>query len=257
MQTLYIGNTLVNDIMLGSQRMDDTLENPNLFIEWLLVGGGASGGTFANRNGGGGGAGRMVTSSLNIQPQSISITVGAGGVGRIYSTGDNFGADGINSTAIISSVTYTAPGGGGGAPGLSVNGTGRSGGSGGGAAGTNLSGGNTGGSAVEGNPISGFGNAGQNVPSSTNTAGVGGGAGGVPTGRSWVDGITYAVGGGGGNTTAGSGTGGAGINGNTATASNGIFKLRYFGTPIATGGTITQVGGFTYHTFTTNGTFTY
>ncbi len=40
MQTVYIGNTLVNDIMLGRQRMDDVLQDLNLYIDWLLVGGG-------------------------------------------------------------------------------------------------------------------------------------------------------------------------------------------------------------------------
>jgi hypothetical protein len=32
--------------------------------------------------------------------------------------------------------------------------------------------------------------------------------------------------------------------------------VRYAGTPKASGGTITQSGGYTYHTFTTSGTFT-
>ncbi len=36
----------------------------------------------------------------------------------------------------------------------------------------------------------------------------------------------------------------------------GIVVVKYAGTPVATGGTITQVGGFTIHTFTSNGTFT-
>ncbi len=43
MQTVYIGNTLVNDIMLGAQRMDDVLQDLNLYIDWLLVGGGGGG----------------------------------------------------------------------------------------------------------------------------------------------------------------------------------------------------------------------
>jgi hypothetical protein len=36
----------------------------------------------------------------------------------------------------------------------------------------------------------------------------------------------------------------------------GIVVVKYAGTPVATGGTITQVGGYTIHTFTSNGTFT-
>ncbi len=56
-------------------------------------------------------------------------------------------------------------------------------------------------------------------------------------------------GGGGGGFTNSSGN-------NTGTAQpggSGIIKVRYAGTPRATGGTITQDGGFTYHAFTSSG----
>jgi hypothetical protein len=36
----------------------------------------------------------------------------------------------------------------------------------------------------------------------------------------------------------------------------GIVIIRYAGAPRATGGTVTQVGGFTIHTFYSSGTFT-
>jgi hypothetical protein len=39
MQTLYVGNTLINDVMLGSQRMDDVFSNPNYNIGDLAYGG--------------------------------------------------------------------------------------------------------------------------------------------------------------------------------------------------------------------------
>jgi hypothetical protein len=32
MQTVYIGNTLVNDVMLGSQRMDDVFTVKDTFL---------------------------------------------------------------------------------------------------------------------------------------------------------------------------------------------------------------------------------
>jgi hypothetical protein len=38
---------------------------------------------------------------------------------------------------------------------------------------------------------------------------------------------------------------------------SGIVKVRYTGTPRATGGTITQSGGFTYHEFTSSGILTF
>jgi len=260
MQTVYIGNTLVNDVMLGSQRMADTFENPNLAIDWLLVGGGASGGTFGNQTGGSGGAGRFVSSSMNIQPQSISITIGNGGAGVTYTGAGDQGNDGGQSSIIITGTTYTAPGGGGGGAGLNTpNATrnGRSGGSGGGGASTGAGGSSTGGSNVAGSPIAGFGNDGQSKGSSSPGAGSGGGAGGTPTGYPWLDGVTYAGGGGSGLSTAGSGTVGQTVNNSSATAQNGIAIIRYYGRPKATGGTITESGGYTYHTFTGVGTFTY
>jgi hypothetical protein len=36
-----------------------------------------------------------------------------------------------------------------------------------------------------------------------------------------------------------------------------VIKVRYTGTPRATGGTITQSGGFTYHEFAFSGTLTF
>jgi hypothetical protein len=51
---------------------------------------------------------------------------------------------------------------------------------------------------------------------------------------------------------AGNGQGGIGSNG-----SNGVVIIRYPGDQAATGGTITQSGGYTIHTFTANGTFAF
>ncbi|MFY7886083.1 MAG: beta strand repeat-containing protein, partial [Dolichospermum sp.] len=43
----------------------------------------------------------------------------------------------------------------------------------------------------------------------------------------------------------------------TANGNNGVVIIRYLGSPIATGGTITQSGGYTLHTFSTAGTSTF
>jgi hypothetical protein len=51
------------------------------------------------------------------------------------------------------------------------------------------------------------------------------------------------------------GGGGAG-NGNSGAGGSGIVILRYLGAQRGTGGTITSVGGYTIHTFTSSGTFT-
>jgi len=112
-------------------------------------------------------------------------------------------------------------------------------------------------------------------------------------GKTWFDGITRAGGGGGsggsstGATTGGTGgTGGGGSGANFSSGGNdggvgtpntggggggnvdrsgvnggaggsGIVIVRYFGKPVATGGTIVELNGFTYHYFNSNGTFTF
>jgi len=101
----------------------------------------------------------------------------------------------------------------------------------------------------------------------------GGGGGGYPGADfgSFCNGLGGA-GGGGGNpvkcntgyptygenglaNTGGGGQGGSWPNGGSGgTGGSGIVVLRYSGTPVATGGTITQTGGYTYHTFVSSGT---
>ena len=122
---------------------------------------------------------------------------------------------------------------------------------------------------------------------------TGTGAGGQ--GRAWYNGTTYAGGGGGGNgaannTTTSGGAGGGGngsatdgtsgnqVAGGTATAGtantgggggggaagraqggqnggSGIVIVRYYGSQKGFGGTITSSGGYTYHSFTSSGTY--
>jgi hypothetical protein len=260
MRQVYLGGTLINDVFLGNDRMDDVLQDQSpLNIDWLLVGGGGSGGTAGppGCGAGSGGAGRFVSSSITIPfGTDINTVIGLGGAGVAYTPFfGNPGRAGQTSTATILDITYTAPGGGfggGGSP-SAVTGSGGRGGSGGGR--SNCAGGAGEGDQI-GVPIAGFGN---NGASTGDTPRFGGGAGGTPTGRAWVDGITYAGGGGSGLTTAGSGNVGVATNfvTNSPAAQNGIFKLRYLGTPKATGGTITHSGGYTYHEFTSSGTFTY
>jgi hypothetical protein len=263
MRQVYLGGTLINDVFLGTDRMDDVLQEQNILpIDWLLVGGGASGGSrFDTGNGGGGGAGRFVTSSLGLIPSSsISVTIGAGGASRTANT-TAAGQDGGSSSIILLGTTYTAPGGGGGGNGNTnpiPERSGRNGGSGGGH-GTNPNDAAIGGTAIAGSPIAGFGS---NGADNGTFSSVGGGASGTgQAGRQWLDGVTYAVGGQRFPTTAnterGSGGFGASFNTNSGAGVAGVFIVRYPGTTRATGGTITESDGYTYHTFTSNGTFTY
>jgi hypothetical protein len=43
---------------------------------------------------------------------------------------------------------------------------------------------------------------------------------------------------------------------NGAAGGSGVVIIRYSGGQRATGGTVTTVSGYTYHTFTSSGTFT-
>jgi hypothetical protein len=240
MQTVYVGNTLINDVMLGAQRMDDVIAQLQpLNIQYLIVGGGGPGGTSVEggRGGGNGGAGGLLSGSFIALPFQTSLPATVGLAAQ-------------NSDFI--SLTAIAGGGGGNAGGGSLNGG--NGGSGGGAAGAGTPGNGTAGQGFAGGSAAG------------GATGAGGGGGGASAagafggqnanGVTWLDGIYYAQGGA-GNGTPNRGHGGVPSAAGDRTGSSGIVKLRYYGQPVATGGTITQSGGYTYHTFTTSGTFTY
>ena len=252
-------------------------------VDYLVVaGGGGGGGAFM---GGGGGAGGYIAVSglMAIPSTAMSVTIGAAGSAGAYSSR---GSSGGNSLFSLS----TALGGGGGG-GFNVNSSGASGGSGGGASGYNTvnfgagtSGqGNNGGVGV-GAPNYGAGGGGGAGAAGSNGSSTNGGAGGA--GLNWQSlGTFYAGGGGGGAYTGtggagGSGGGGAGANSNgaatdgtsnsggggggsngyvVATGANGgsgVVIIRYDGSQRGTGGTVTSSGGYTYHTFTSSGTYT-
>ena len=256
-------------------------------------GGGASDpGSNSQYGAAGGGAGGYQTGSASVSSgAAFTITVGAGGTGG---TGKNVGANGANSniSTILGSASIGGGGGGYDTGPFGSNGTsGGSGGGGGQAGGTAGAGtagqGNAGGNGNNtGGNLGGGGGGGAGAAGAVGT-GSGGGNGGA--GLNWQSlGTSYAGGGGGGIYQTGSpGTGGAGgggaggalANGGTNGTANtggggggassgggspltggnggsGIVIVRYFGSQIGTGGTITFSGGYTYHTFTSSGTFT-
>ena len=250
-------------------------------IDYLIVAGGGGGGS---PYGGGGGAGGYIASSGSATSGGVyPITIGGGGNGG---SPNNVGSNGSAS----SFFSQTASGGGGGGE---DDTTGVSGGSGGGGAdgssgGSATSGqGNAGGTASDGYGGAGGGGAGAAGSSSANLGGNKGGGAGL----NWQSLGTFYAGGGGGafrsdggqgtqpggaggaggggagsTSTSGSGTagstntgGGGGGSGTGTTGANGgsgIVILRYAGAQRGTGGTITSAGGFTYHTFTSSGTYT-
>jgi len=244
-----------------------TTANPNIVsTDYLIVGGGGAGGSnsLSQESGGGGGAGGYIEGNTLLQAGiSYNIVVGGGAQGAKTGNQIRPGDNGGNSSAF----GLTAIGGGGGGYGSGVTppnpSYGQNGGSGGGSGRDFV---NVGIGLQPTSVSGGFGNNG-------GIGGGGGGAGGPGQprpnasggpGKVWLDGVTYARGGnalqfGETNATGNTGNGGGGDMGTIFRAgngANGIVKIRYAGTPRATGGIITQSGGFTFHTFTTNGTFT-
>jgi hypothetical protein len=257
MQTVYIGNTLINDIFLGSQRMDDAFQAPAAFnAEFLVVASGArggSGGGSPSRTGGGGGAGGLLSGSLTILPNiTYQIQVGGWNANNIfydsYLTGSNF-------------YHYATAGGRGGlGNGSDSSKNGQNGGSGGGAAQ------NSNGAGTAGTGISGQGNNGSTVANSTQGGGGGGAsaAGSGTTGgagkASSISGtsVTYSKG---GNSTGGAagtnfGDGSSGAASGVGDPKEGVVILRYLAPQKLSGGTVTTDGNYIVQTFynTTSGT---
>lgn len=269
--------------------------NPNSMlssVEVLVVagGGGSGGGGNSGYQGGGGGGGGVVYHPTFSLVGETTVTVGQGGAGGTQSgdtsvSGTN-GGDSQFSTLIAkggggggAQNTQGSSGGSGGGGGLYSGGGGTSnqstfsgatvygnsggtaqsnytgGGAGGGGGGAGSAGGN-----ASGTGIGGAG--GQGVLFNMTGTGVyygGGGAakGGAPQGSSGngaaANGATPVD----TNGTANTGAGGGGVYATSGKAGgSGIVIIRYRGSQKATGGTITSVGGFTIHTFTSSGTFT-
>lgn len=256
-------------------------------VDFLVVaGGGGGGGNIGSGWGsGGGGAGGYIEGNATLnRGNSYAIVVGAGGSGG--GSGTQFGSDGGSSS--IGSVASAVGGGGGGYDSGSGGYSGRSGGSGGGGApsggggGAGTSGQGSNGGAVVGTGA-GAGGGGKSAAGGSNSGSTGGaggagadwkslgtvrgGGGGGGIHSSGTPGAGGAGGGGSGAPVGGSGgagsanTGGGGGGGsyggaNGGAGGSGIVILRYLGTQVGSGGTVTSAGGYTYHTFTTSGTYT-
>jgi hypothetical protein len=258
-------------------------------VEVLVVGGGGGG---AGRHGGAGGGGGVVyTTSFPVTPGvGIGATIGQGGTtsintagnggdsyfgsirarggsrGRTYGPGDsesqggsggggsgsspdaragNPGTDGQGYRGGRGSEDTEASGGGGGAGGPGLDAVGKNGGDGGPGLVFAISGrmkgyGGGGGGCASGSTL--YGRPGRAIH--------GGGQGSIPGDGLVRNGTNGTGGGGGGQRTINSSSVGG-------TGGSGIVIVRYPGPQKATGGnTIETVGGYTIHTFTTDGTFT-
>lgn len=263
-------------------------------VDVLIVAGGGGGGRQAGGGGGAGGyrtttgivsetASYPIVVGAGGPSQAIaqSPSVGSGTVSTAFSltsTGGGGGAGYNNNTG--SSFNGASGGSGGGCWSTNTAGTGTSGQ------------GNNGGVGLGGGPFSELSGGGGGASAVGESAVTGTRSGNGGAGTDWLNGVTYAGGGGGGsafngtatNGTGGSGGGGAGgnktsINGVSGTANtggggggsgydgspgnigtpgnggSGVVVLRYSGPQRGTGGTISQAGGYTYHTFNSSGTF--
>jgi hypothetical protein len=256
-------------------------------------GGNGSPTVYSSGGGGGGGGLIYGTSNSVLLPGGLlTITVGSGGVvdGNGNSSSIN-SYTGLGFQAGSTSTIIAIGGGKGGYGGTSPYGTGapgNSGGSGGGGGGANSSGSGAGSGGTStkityslGINVSAtsLGNSGGNaIIDSFAAGGGGGGAGSVGSvgatgatvsggsGYTWLNSNTYAAGGRSHNYNYGApvsvagasftGNGGDGNGGSSLAAAggSGIVIIRYSGTNVlATGGTISTVSNYVYHTFTTTG----
>lgn len=236
------------------------------------IGGGGGGSWDVTRNGTTGGSGggaswyNSTAGSAGTAGQGYNGGIGNTAACGCGQSGGGGGAGGAGSNAI--DIVNNAGGSGDGGPGVPSDILGATyyfgGGGGGGTWGNNggswnnIRGGNGG--------IGGGGGGGVAIASNLGTAGVGGGSA-LNTGGTGVTSYTNPNGGDGGANTGGGG-GGAGANppntnpsgasyaARSGAGGSGIVVIKYAGLPKATGGTITQVNGYTIHAFYSSGTFT-
>ena len=252
-------------------------------VEYLVVGGGGGGG-FDGAGGGGGGQVSSGTIALASGTYAVSIgngganatsvgsqatnggtttlstptaivSIGGGGGGSKLANGAsaaNGGGGGHNASTVQTGGTSTVGGGFAGGAGSTEGGGGGGGAAAAGIAGTAGNGGNGVSNSITGTLTyyGGGGGGGSYSGNGTGLAGLGGaGRGGLGTTTIATAGTANTGGGGGGAGEAGSNPGRAG--------GSGVVIVKYAGAQNGTGGVITSVGGFTIHTFNSNGSFVY
>lgn len=200
--------------------------------------------------GGGGGSGN----SDDVDGYVNGKSGGSGGGGGYYSTNSGTGNPGNHPGG--SGTSGQGYAGGNGSYTAASSSQAGGGGGGAGAAGAGVSANQAGAGGVgyqwsNGSYYAGGGGGGCGQGGTAGAAGGGGngGGGGGSTNGAGTSGTTNTGGGGGGGA---SGT--ASTNGGNG--GSGVVIVRYSGSQKGTGGTVTSSGGYTYHTFTSSGTFT-
>jgi len=198
-------------------------------ISATIIGGGGAGGNGHSTGysaSGGGGSGGYLVQNITVTPgQTVSISVGAGGVAGVGN--GSAGGNGTASTVTYAATPYTAGGGNGGGANTGGGGAAGAGGTPGGTSGTAV---------VSPNPNgTNGGNSQYSIIAGTTTGGIGGAWNGGYGAEVAGTAGTYGGGGGGGTGSNNSGTwqpGGAG--------GNGFIRITY--TPVLTAGTIPGAG---------------
>lgn len=212
-----------------------TQGNNSSFLSLTSIGGGFGGGNNQygsppySGNGGSGGGGCAVSSFRAQQSTSLG---GSGTSGQGYGGGDG-------SFVAANSFNYPAAGGGGYSQ-VGFSPSPVSGGAGG-----------NGGSGylwVNGSYYSGGGGGGAVSSGPPGSGGIGGGGNGSGSATASNGSVNTGGGGGGGRNFNASGPG-------SGSGGSGVVIIRYYGQQKASGGSVTSVNGYTYHTFTSSGTF--
>jgi hypothetical protein len=224
---------------------------PSMSIDYLIVGGGSVG--TVNPYGTGGSGGGFVSASAQVAfPSTLNIIIGQGGTTASLTVAES---SSLSASNFLYDYAGGANGNNSGYPQLNAAGLGQ-----------------------PGPPTTFGGGAGA---SGGGTNGLIGSNGTGASGSLWLDGIKYA--GGGGGTNGGSiapgaaGLGGGGYNtesgvdgkgggagGSGQKGGSGVVIIRYATSSVTppydhaiSGGTVTSVGGYVYHTFTGSAQFTY
>jgi hypothetical protein len=256
------------------------VSNASGAIDYLVVGGGGGGG-FDGAGGGGGGQVKMGSTTLS--SGTFTVTIGNGGA-NATSYGSQ-ASNGGTTTLSLPTPIVSIGGGGGGSKGANGATGGNGGGGGhsnyvgaagavGGFAGGNANGdggGGGGGAGTAGATGSAGRNGGNGVSSSISGSATyyGGGGGGGSYGNSGIGlgglggagrgglGLSPLATAGAANTGGGGGGAGEAVNNPGKSGGSGVVIVRYAGAQNGTGGIITTAGGFTIHTFNSNGSFVF
>ena len=227
------GSSAANESTISNNGQNSVFGNITAIGGGGAGGGGVEGNSTGNSGGSGGGAGgdgnTVATGGAGTPGQGFA---GAGRISTRNRSGSGGGGAGSIGTPGYASGSYGIGGKGGNGLLFNISGIPRYYGGGGGASNS------------------------QNFGAATTYSGGAGGAGGGGRGAPTPAGSSGSAAAGEAGTANTGGGGGGGYGTSGGTGGSGVVIVRYPGPQKATGGTITNINGYTIHTFTGSGTFT-